>query len=82
MAGTPFPHQIPTLTRLVGTDKVLYGSDYCWTPAASVSDQLTSIDHAAPPPDGPDWRTLTTENARRMFPRLATLPAAPDSKEQ
>ncbi|WP_411142776.1 amidohydrolase family protein [Streptomyces sp. x-80] len=82
MAGTPFPHQIPVLTGLVGTDKVLYGSDYCWTPAGSVADQLISIDNAAPPTDAPDWRTLTTENARRMFPRLAAQPVAPDPKGQ
>ena len=31
MAGTPFPNQVPALARAFGTDRLLYGSDYCWT---------------------------------------------------
>lgn len=34
IAGTPFPRQVPALTAAVGTDRVLYGSDYCWTPCS------------------------------------------------
>lgn len=32
MAGTAFPRQVPALLKLVDPDRVLFGSDYCWTP--------------------------------------------------
>ncbi|MFJ8364222.1 amidohydrolase family protein [Streptomyces sp. NPDC093984] len=69
LAGTPFPHQVPALTAAFGTERVLYGSDYCFTPALGASAQVTSID-AAPQPDSDTWRALTTCNALRLFPRL------------
>ncbi len=69
MAGTPFPYQIPALTTAFGSERLLYGSDYCWTPAAGTSAQVGSVD-AAPQPDGDTWRALTTRNAQRLFPRL------------
>jgi hypothetical protein len=31
-AGTPFPHQVPAAVAAFGTERLLYGSDYCWTP--------------------------------------------------
>ncbi|MGW4456584.1 amidohydrolase family protein [Streptomyces albidoflavus] len=72
MAGTPFPRQIPALAAAFGTDRLLYGSDYCWTPAELVHSQAASVD-AAPGPDPATtghatWRALTTANARRLFP--------------
>jgi 6-methylsalicylate decarboxylase len=70
MAGTPFPRQVPALAAAFGTEHLLYGSDYCWTPAPATQAQLASID-AAPPPEGDSWRALTTRNAQRLFPRLA-----------
>lgn len=69
-AGTPFPRQLPTLTDVVGTGRVLYGSDYCFTPVPVVQEQVASIDGAAPPVDAQNWRDLTTRNARRLFPTL------------
>jgi hypothetical protein len=69
MAGTPFPYQIPALTAAFGSERLLYGSDYCWTPAPGATAQVKSID-AAPHPDGDTWRALTTRNAQRLFPRL------------
>ena len=71
MAGTPFPNQIPALARAFGTDRLLYGSDYCWTPAAGATAQIKSID-AAPQPEGESWRQLTTRNARRLLPGLSS----------
>ncbi|WP_241032302.1 amidohydrolase family protein [Rhodococcus pseudokoreensis] len=62
LAGTPLPYQIPALTAAFGSDRVLYGSDYCWTPASATAHQLASVD---------TWRTVTTDNAHRLFPRLA-----------
>jgi predicted TIM-barrel fold metal-dependent hydrolase len=69
MAGTPFPYQIPALTAAFGSERLLYGSDYCWTPAAGTTAQVNSVD-AATQPDGDTWRALTTRNAHRLFPRL------------
>lgn len=69
MAGTPFPRQIPALTAAVGTDRLLYGSDYCWTPAPATAGQIASID-SAEQPHGDTWRALTTRNAHQLFPRL------------
>jgi predicted TIM-barrel fold metal-dependent hydrolase len=70
MAGNPFPVQVPALERAFGTEKLLYGSDYCWTSVRGVDRQLSKID-AAPQPDGTTWRELTTRNSLRLFPRLA-----------
>ncbi|MFJ4641321.1 amidohydrolase family protein [Streptomyces hygroscopicus] len=69
IAGTPFPHQLPALSAAFGIDRILYGSDYCFTPAAGTAAQVASLDEA-PQPAGSTWRALTTCNARRLFPRL------------
>lgn len=67
MAGTPFPTQVPVLTGLVGEDHLVYGSDYCWTPAAGVDAQVASVDAASLSAGGATWRELTTRNARRLL---------------
>lgn len=67
MAGTPFPRQIPALDAAFGTERLLYGSDYCWTPAAGALAQVASVDSAAQPSTADTWRDLTTRNARRLF---------------
>jgi hypothetical protein len=54
--------------------RLLYGSDYCWTPAAGTASQIASID-AAGQPDGDTWRALTSRNAGRLFPRLSGEPS-------
>ncbi len=66
MAGTPFPNQIPALVRAFGYERVLYGSDYCWTPAQASTAQVESVDAAEQPP-GDTWRALTTRNATRLL---------------
>jgi predicted TIM-barrel fold metal-dependent hydrolase len=66
LAGTPFPHQAPAAAAAFGTSRLLYGSDYCWTPAPAVAAQIASLDQA-PGPDGTTWRALTTGNAARLF---------------
>ena len=71
LAGPALPRQLPALLNLVGADRLLYGSDHCWTPAAAVESHVASLD-AAPAPEGAaDWRTLTTANARRVLRRTA-----------
>ncbi|MEU2681278.1 amidohydrolase family protein [Streptomyces sp. NPDC007107] len=67
MAGTPFPRQIPALDAAFGTDRLLYGSDYCWTPAAAARAQVASVDSAVQPSPTDTWRDLTTRNAHRLF---------------
>ncbi|MEU0227266.1 amidohydrolase family protein [Streptomyces sp. NPDC006284] len=68
MAGTPFPLQVPTLVDVVGSRRLLYGSDYCWTPQQAVVSQVASIDRAVQP-EGDTWRALTTRNAERLLAR-------------
>lgn len=70
LAGTPFPRQVPALLGIAGPDRLVYGSDYCWTPAAAVAAQVASLD-GADPPLGDQWRALTTRNAARLLPRLS-----------
>ena len=71
MAGTPFPHQVDAVDAAFGTERLLYGSDYCWTPAPLAAAQVASVD-AAPQPAGQTWRRLTTRNAVRLLPRLGS----------
>ncbi|MET9254542.1 amidohydrolase family protein [Streptomyces sp. NPDC003717] len=67
MAGTPFPRQIPALDAAFGTERLLYGSDYCWTPAEAALAQVRSVDAARQPSADDTWRDLTTRNAGRLF---------------
>lgn len=78
MAGTPFPHQIPAYARVFAPERLLYGSDYCWTPAPLVAAQIAAID-SAPQPDSDTWRNLTTRNARLLFGRLDSMRSEPIS---
>ncbi|MGW7727813.1 amidohydrolase family protein [Streptomyces canus] len=71
MAGTAFPRQVPALLKLVDPDRVLFGSDYCWTPPPLADAHIAAIDTAESPVDGPTWRSLTTANAQRLFPATA-----------
>jgi predicted TIM-barrel fold metal-dependent hydrolase len=65
-AGTPFPHQLPVLTELVGEDQVVYGSDSCWTPEAGVAQTLASLD-AVKRADGVPWRDVLARNAAQLL---------------
>ncbi|MDF9811711.1 amidohydrolase family protein [Streptomyces sp. SPB162] len=69
IAGTAFPRQVPALVKLVGPDPVLFGSDYCWTPAPLADAHIAAIDTAEPPTRDATWRSLTSANALRLFPR-------------
>ena len=66
MAGTPFPRQVPAFAAALGTDRLVYGSDYCWTPAGGALAQIASVDEADPPSSSQSWRELTTRNAERL----------------
>ncbi|MEV3907351.1 amidohydrolase family protein [Streptomyces canus] len=71
MAGTAFPRQVPALLKLVDPDRVLFGSDYCWTPPPLADAHIAAIDTAESPVDGTTWRSLTAANAQRLFPATA-----------
>ncbi|MGI5163679.1 amidohydrolase family protein [Spirillospora sp. CA-253888] len=71
LAGPAVPRQLAALLGLVEPDRLLYGSDHCWTPAAAVDGHVASIDAAPVPVPGTTWRSLTGANARRILPRLA-----------
>ncbi|MDT0479107.1 amidohydrolase family protein [Streptomyces doebereineriae] len=71
MAGTAFPRQVPALLKLVDPDRVLFGSDYCWTPPPLADAHIAAIDAAESPVEGTTWRSLTTANAQRLFPGTA-----------
>jgi predicted TIM-barrel fold metal-dependent hydrolase len=66
MAGTPFPRQVPALVDAVGSERILYGSDYCWTPVPAALAQIATVDAAEQPVDD-TWRALTTRNAERLL---------------
>ncbi|HVN11207.1 MAG TPA: hypothetical protein VMT69_03875, partial [Kineosporiaceae bacterium] len=63
LAGTPFPRHVPALLGLVDPDRLLYGSDYCFTPSSAVQAQVASINAARVPVEGESWQSLTTRNA-------------------
>ncbi|CAL9589312.1 hypothetical protein SUDANB58_05199 [Streptomyces sp. enrichment culture] len=69
MAGPAFPRQVPALLGLVDPDRLLYGSDYCWTPAHGVDAHIASVTAAPVPVEGATWQSLTTANARRLLSR-------------
>jgi predicted TIM-barrel fold metal-dependent hydrolase len=62
LAGTPFPAPAKALVDVVGSDQLLYGSDYCWTPAMGAAHQVALLDQ-----EPTDWRALTTANAQRLL---------------
>lgn len=62
VAGTPFPAAARALIDVVGSEQLLYGSDYCWTPAAGAAHQVTLMEH-----QDTDWRALTATNAARLL---------------
>ncbi|MFI7587348.1 amidohydrolase family protein [Spongisporangium articulatum] len=70
VAGTPLPTQLPALLQHVGEDRIVYGSDHCFTPASAVALQLGALDAGR---DG--WRALCSRNVETLLG--AGRPAAP-----
>jgi predicted TIM-barrel fold metal-dependent hydrolase len=69
LAGVPLPRALPALLALVGTDRLVYGSDYPFTPAGTVR-RLAEELAAAPVLDDDARRAVFAGNARRLVPRL------------
>lgn len=70
LAGYPMPTQARVLREVVGSERILYGSNFCWTPEFAVGKQIAALDAD---PDV-DWRRLTSENVREFLPHI-TPPA-------
>ncbi|OLP03536.1 amidohydrolase [Mycolicibacterium porcinum] len=62
-AGHPLPTQAGVLRDVVGSNRILYGSDYCWTPAFAVGQQVAALDSD---PDT-DWRAVTSANTQEFL---------------
>ncbi len=71
IAGPALPRHLPALLELALPERLLFGSDYCWTPAPVADAHIAAVDATRPPVEGTTWRSLTTANARRLFPRFA-----------
>ncbi|MFI1409110.1 amidohydrolase family protein [Streptomyces sp. NPDC020707] len=85
LAGTPTATHVNALLTRYGSARLLYGSDFCFTPPIAVDLQMALLDQvwpALPPLDGPGtpgtpepWRYLTRANADRLLRRPSTAPA-------
>ncbi|GCA98628.1 amidohydrolase family protein [Mycolicibacterium sp. NCC-Tsukiji] len=64
-AGHPLPTQARVLRDVVGSNRLLYGSDYCWTPAFGVAQQIAALDSDREI----NWRTVTSTNAEQFLQR-------------
>jgi predicted TIM-barrel fold metal-dependent hydrolase len=69
LAGTPMPRNAGALIDLVGPDHIVYGSDYCFTPAPLVNAQIHALDLGWPGIDTVPWRTRTTRNVDALLDR-------------
>jgi predicted TIM-barrel fold metal-dependent hydrolase len=68
LAGLPWLDMIHALLRIVGPERLVYGSDYCWTPPALVKTLIKKMDEGA----GEIWREDTIKevyagNAKKLF---------------
>jgi predicted TIM-barrel fold metal-dependent hydrolase len=65
LAGTPSPRQLQALRSVASEDRLLYGSDYPWTPYEVVLQMAEALDHASGAEPG-TWRRQTTTNAHSI----------------
>lgn len=67
LAGTPLPVQAEALISQVGTGRLLYGSDYCWTPTRLVAAQVATLDAEWRAETHGPWRDLVGANAAALL---------------
>ena len=69
LAGVPLPVAVDALLALVEPDRLLYGSDYPFTPAPVVTDLAAALAHA---PALAEARLALTSDSpgTTLFPRL------------
>lgn len=70
LAGYPVPKMLPSLDAVAAPDRLLYGSDWPFTPASRVGSLASQIDQATTIDQTGIERIMLT-NARALFPRLA-----------
>lgn len=63
-AGTPLPTQLPALLQRTTRDRVVYGSESCFTPDLNVLAQITTLERE-PLPDGRTLHGALVENGKR-----------------
>jgi predicted TIM-barrel fold metal-dependent hydrolase len=71
VAGFTLPRALPALLDLVGPDRLLYGSDYPFTPAFVVKALATQL-AATGALNAREKAALFHANAAQLFPRLAS----------
>lgn len=67
LAGTPSKTQITALNSIAKPDRLLYGSDYAWTPREHANQLLHALDTVMAD-EHDDWRAVTTANANALLP--------------
>ena len=67
LAGTPMPRHAESLIAMAGTGHLLYGSDYCWTPAPAVAAQIASLDEDWRDDQHGPWRELVAANTAALL---------------
>jgi predicted TIM-barrel fold metal-dependent hydrolase len=66
LAGTPSKTQIAALSSIAKPDRLLYGSDYVWTPREHAIHLLHALEKVMVD-EHDDWRGLTIGNANTLF---------------
>lgn len=79
LAGTPTATHVGALLTRYGSERLVYGSDFCFTPPIAVDLQLGLLDQVWSELDDIDiehWRALTRANAERLIhgPSLIPVP--------
>ena len=75
LAGTPLPRLLPALDTFADPTRLLYGTDWPFTPEAAVARLLHQL-QAALSADGADAAAIFGGNARRLFSHVPTRPTA------
>lgn len=65
-AGTPMPTALSTLASVVGTDRLLFGTDHCFTRPAQVLAGIGEIEKAGACPAGGSWLDLFRRNTKAL----------------
>jgi 6-methylsalicylate decarboxylase len=71
LAGMPLPAGIPALTTVAGPERLLYGSDFPFTPAPTVSFLASTLWDTS---FQAEFTLRPGSTAAALFPRLAALP--------
>lgn len=74
LAGVPLPRALPALLALVGTDRLVYGSDYPFT-SAPLAARLARELQESPVLNDAAQHAAFRENALRLLPRFGSPPA-------